>query len=102
MAKKLNKKTLREMSTDVSRLPLVFPSKQITWGFIGKEREHRVHIGDIVHFDWGGKNWGIVSEMFWNWGGEVLVIRNHSGFRGEWIAGKTEFRFPAEQCWFES
>lgn len=98
MAKRNTKKTLREGTADRS-VPVVFKTKRVTFAFLGAEREQRVFVGDIVHFDWGGENWGIVYDIFDNWGGEVLFIRNTNGFKGDWITGHTEFRFPAEQCW---
>lgn len=98
MAKRNNKKTLREGQADPSA-PLFLKSKRVSYARLGAERELFVHVGDIVHFDWGGENWGIIYDIFDNRGGEVLFIRNMKGFNGEWLAGRTEFRFPAEQCW---
>lgn len=97
MAKRSTKKTLREGRADPST-PLVFYSKRISFARMGDERDQFVRVGDIVHFDWGGENWGIIYDIFDNRGGEVLFIRNTKGFNGEWLAGKTEFRFPAELC----
>ncbi len=98
MAKRNTKKTLREGQAD-RNAPLFFKSKRVSYARLGAERELFVRVGDIVHFDWGGENWGIIYDIFENWGGEVLFIRNTKGFNGEWLADKTEFRFPAEQCW---
>jgi hypothetical protein len=97
MAKRSARKTLREGHADTSK-PLVLYSKRVDHARIGVERDQFLHVGDIVHFDWGGENWGIVYDIFDNRGGEVLFIRNTKGFTGEWLAGKTEFRFPAELC----
>ena len=79
----------------------VFNTKRIDTAWLGTDNQHRVRVGDIVHFDWGGNNWGIIYDIVWNRGGEVLFIRNNKGFGGEWLEGKTEFRFPAEHCWIE-
>ncbi len=98
MAKRNTRKTLREGQADRDA-PLFFKSKRVTHARIGTEREQLIYVGDIVHFDWGGENWGIIYDIFENWGGEVLFIRNTKGFNGEWLEGKTEFRFPVEQCW---
>lgn len=98
MAKRSARKTLREGEVDRSA-PLFLKTKRISYARLGAEREQFVYVGDIVHFDWGGENWGIIYDIFDNRGGEVLFIRNTKGFNGEWLAGKTEFRFPAESCW---
>ena len=98
MAKRNTRKTLREGQADRDA-PLFFKSKRVTHARMGAEREQLIYVGDIVHFDWGGENWGIIYDIFENRGGEVLFIRNTKGFNGEWLEGKTEFRFPVEQCW---
>lgn len=76
-----------------------FKSRPISSAFLGTDNAVTVKVGDIVHFDWGGVNWGIIRSMVWNRGGEVLFIENTKGFVGEYIAGRTEFRFPAEYCY---
>ena len=101
MAKQLNKKTIRDGIADRTA-PIVFKTKQASMARLGdgsERAEEIVRVGDIVHFDWGGENWGIIHDIYENRGGEVLYIRNTRGFVGEWLSGKTEFRFPAYQCW---
>lgn len=86
------------LNTTPAPLP-TFKSRPIDWAFLGKDNEVRVRVGDIVHFDWGGPNWGTIKHIRMNRGGEVLFIENDKGFTGDFIAGTTEFRFPAEYCY---
>jgi hypothetical protein len=95
MARLRNTIPLLGVSTEVP----VFKSRPITTAFLGTDNAVSVKVGDIVHFDWGGANWGFIKVMVWNRGGEVLFIENDRGFVGEYIAGRTEFRFPAEYCY---
>ena len=76
-----------------------FKTKPSDFAFLGTDNEVRVKVGDIVHFDWGGVNWGFIRHIRMNRGGEVLFIENDKGFEGEYLAGRTEFRFPAEYCY---
>jgi hypothetical protein len=78
----------------------VFKTQPMHWTFIGNAFEEKVAPGDLVHFDWGGECWGYVTEIRLNRGGPVLFIKNERGFTSDWLIGKTEFRYPAEHCWF--
>lgn len=98
MFKSIKTKAFRD-STAPRTVP-VFVTHPMQWTFIGKEYEEKVEPGDIVHFDWGGPCWGFVTEIRWNRGGPVLFIKNDKGFASDWLTGKTEFRYPAEYCWF--
>lgn len=69
------------------------------WAFLGDDVTNRVRVGDIVHFDWGGENWGYVTDIQMNYGGTVLFIENSKGFSGPYLSGRTEFRFPSQQCY---
>lgn len=76
-----------------------FKTRPIDWAFLGVDNEIRVKVGDIVHFEWGGTNWGKIKHIRFNHGGEVLFLENDKGFTGDYIDGLTEFRFPAEYCY---
>lgn len=78
---------------------MMFKSRPSSHAYLGKDNDVLVKRGDIVHFDWGGENWGFIEDIRCNRGGHVLVIKNDKGFVGQYIKGMTTFNYPSEFCY---